>query len=125
MLVVLSEGSDTARWIDRTGTFGVSILAAQHKEIAEAFAEADAERRRFETGVWKPGRLGVPLLEGALATMEARVAQTVTAGTHRIVVGRVEAVGELREGDPLVYFNRAYSSTRRLEGRPESAAAES
>jgi flavin reductase (DIM6/NTAB) family NADH-FMN oxidoreductase RutF len=122
VLVVLGEASDTARWIDGAGTFGISILAAHQKEIAETFAEPDEERRRFETGGWRLGRLGVPLLEGALATMEVRVVQTVAAGTHRIVVGHVEAVDELRLGEPLVYFNRAYAMAMRLGDRPHAAA---
>jgi flavin reductase (DIM6/NTAB) family NADH-FMN oxidoreductase RutF len=112
ILAVLSGGSDTAQWVDRAGIFGVSILAAEQKEIAVTFAEADAERRRFEVGVWRRGRLGVPLVEGALAMMEVRVVQTVAAGTHRIVVGHVEEVGELRMGAPLVYFNGAYASPK-------------
>ena len=110
ILVVLSGGSDTATWVDRAGVFGVSILAAEHKEVALTFAQPDTERRRAEVGVWRRGRKGVPLLEGALAAMEVRVVQTATAGTHRIVVGHVEVVGEVRMGIPLVYFNRAYVS---------------
>ena len=118
ILVVLNGDSDTARWVDRARLFGVSILAAEQKEIAVTFAEADAERRRFEVGVWHRGRLGVPLLEGSLAAMEVRVVQTVAAGTHRIVVGHVEEVGELRVGPPLVYFDRAYASPKGLGGDP-------
>lgn len=118
ILVVLNGGSDTAQWIERAGLFGVSILAAEQKEMAVTFAEADAERRRFEVGVWRRGRLGVPLLQGSLATLEVRVVQTVTAGTHRIVVGHVEEVGELRLGTPLVYFDRAYASPKGFGGEP-------
>ena len=118
ILVVLNGDSDTARWVDRAGLFGVSILAAEQREIAVTFAEADAERRRFEVGVWRRGRLGVPLLEGSLAAMEVRVVQTVAAGTHRIVVGHIEEVGELRLGTPLVYFDRAYAAPKGLGGVP-------
>ena len=116
ILVVLNGSSDTAQWVERAGIFGVSILAAEQKELAVTFAKADAERRRFEEGVWQRGRLGVPLLEGSLATMEVRVVQTVLAGTHRIVVGQVEEVGELRLGTPLVYFGRAYASPKGMGG---------
>ncbi len=118
ILVAQNGDRDRALWVDRGGLFGVSILAAEQKEIAVTFAEADAERRRFEAGVWHRGRLGVPLLEGSLATLEARVMQTVAAWTHRIVVGLFEEVGGLRLGTPLVYFDRAYASPKWLGGVP-------
>lgn len=110
LLVVLNARSETARWVEKAGVFGISILSRDQRQVAEVFSDPEAEKDRFEFGVWRPGELSVPLLEGAFASLEVRVVQNVEAGTHTVVVGRVEHGGELREGAPIVYFDRAYRS---------------
>ena len=51
--------------------------------------------------------LGVPLLEGAIATFSCRTEAIHAGGDHKIIVGEVEAFSEL-SGQPLVFFGGAY-----------------
>ena len=48
------------------------------------------------------GEHGVPLLRDALATFECTLEQTVDAGDHKIIIGRVHQL-RYREGDPLIF----------------------
>ncbi|MGO4760701.1 flavin reductase, partial [Streptomyces sp. 2MCAF27] len=52
---------------------------------------------------------GAPLVGGALAVVESRTEQRVTAGDHTLVVGRVLSAGTpSADGGPLMYFRSRY-----------------
>jgi flavin reductase (DIM6/NTAB) family NADH-FMN oxidoreductase RutF len=50
---------------------------------------------------WRPGTTGAPLLDEALAYVEARVVRTLDADDFTVVVADVVAAGRLREGRHL------------------------
>ncbi len=55
------------------------------------------------------GDLGLPLLEGCLATCECEVERTVEAGDHAVFIGRVVSVRTAGgHGAPLLWFRRGY-----------------
>ena len=49
----------------------------------------------------------VPLIDGALTTLECNVAHQLPGGDHTIFVGEVVAV-TTSEGAPLVYYRSGY-----------------
>lgn len=51
--------------------------------------------------------LGVPLVNGAIATFSCRTEAIHAGGDHQIIVGEVEAFTE-SSGQPLVFFGGAY-----------------
>jgi flavin reductase (DIM6/NTAB) family NADH-FMN oxidoreductase RutF len=53
------------------------------------------------------GALGVPLIEGAITTLECRVHDQLPGGDHSIFVGEVIAAGT-SAGAPLVYYGGGY-----------------
>jgi 3-hydroxy-9,10-secoandrosta-1,3,5(10)-triene-9,17-dione monooxygenase reductase component len=86
--------------------FAVHILAADQEPLARRFAEKDGDR--FGGLAVRRGTAGVPLLDGALATLQCRIHARYPGGDHEIVVGEVlDAAG--RDGDPLVYFRGGYA----------------
>jgi flavin reductase (DIM6/NTAB) family NADH-FMN oxidoreductase RutF len=85
--------------------FGINVLAEWQRDISERFARKGADR--FNSLEWTPGRTGVPLLPGALASIECAVEQRVTSGDHDILIGRMVRA-EVSEGEPLVYFASRY-----------------
>jgi flavin reductase (DIM6/NTAB) family NADH-FMN oxidoreductase RutF len=91
--------------------FGISMLSEEQEALSLRFAERG--RDRFEDVPWCAGRTGVPLIPDALATIELRLAKTVTAGDHDIFIGEVVRT-IVRAGNPLVYYGSTY---RRLERR--------
>lgn len=81
--------------------FGLSILAEQQQDISHRFATRPDDR--FENVDWRQGHYPVPLINGALATLEARVDRVLDAGDHAIFLGEVLHV-TVAEGEPLIYF---------------------
>lgn len=85
--------------------FGINILAEDQQSLSERFARKGEDR--FNGLAWHPGATGVPLLDGALATIECGVHQRFTSGDHDILVA--EMVGmEVFEGEPLIYYASGY-----------------
>ena len=79
----------------------------------------------FCGAAWHPGEAGLVLLDGAIATLECTVEQTVSAGDHDMYVARVDALDTTeRHAQPLLFYRRRYLRVERArelvpEGRPE------
>jgi flavin reductase (DIM6/NTAB) family NADH-FMN oxidoreductase RutF/DNA-binding GntR family transcriptional regulator len=102
LLVCLNASSATQEAVHAAGRFAVNILAEHQGHVAERFARPGTDDKFVGLTV-RDGRTGVPVLPGALATVECRVVEVVSGGTHRVFLG--EAVhAEATEGSPLAYF---------------------
>jgi flavin reductase (DIM6/NTAB) family NADH-FMN oxidoreductase RutF len=91
------------------GVFAASVLATDQERIALAFAGQIPELRddRFGAAAWRTLATGAPVLEGALASFDCRVAEGINFGTHRILVGEVVAIAT-SSGEPLVFADRNF-----------------
>jgi flavin reductase (DIM6/NTAB) family NADH-FMN oxidoreductase RutF len=85
--------------------FGLSILAEDQEAISERFARRGQDR--FDGLRWHAGEFGVPLIDGALATMECATHKRISAGDHDILIGRMLRA-RVREGRPLVHWAGSY-----------------
>ncbi|MCW2607370.1 MAG: flavin reductase domain protein FMN-binding protein [Frankiales bacterium] len=97
----------------RTGTFAVSVLAAEHEGASRRFAVKGRDLDTQFDGVdHAPGPVtGAPVLTGALAALECSVESTTEAGDHTVVVGRVLGLSEpAPDAEPLLYFGGRYRS---------------
>lgn len=112
VLVCVNAEARTRKAIEDHAGFAVNILAAGQEELAMRFASRVTDK--FEGIGWRGGVTGAPLLEGAIAIVECRIANAVEAGTHVIYIGEVLS-GGVEPGDPLLYFDGSY---RRL-GTPD------
>jgi DNA-binding GntR family transcriptional regulator len=81
--------------------FAVNILDEDQADLALHFASKATDK--FASVHATPGDAGDPLIENALATLECRVADAFTGGTHWVILGRVERASA-RVGAPLTYF---------------------
>ena len=88
------------------GTFGVSILGAEQAELSGRFASKKIDDK-FEGVRLIESALGVPLLEGAICTLECRVHERLPGGDHSIFVGEV-VDARVSDGAPLLYFRSGY-----------------
>ena len=87
------------------GWFAVNVLRREQETLSRRFAESGGDK--FRGVPCHEGETGLPLLDGALATLECRVVDTHEAGDHTIFIGRVEAA-TIGGGRPLVYFHGSY-----------------
>jgi flavin reductase (DIM6/NTAB) family NADH-FMN oxidoreductase RutF len=86
--------------------FGVSVLAAGQEALARRFADQRSDR--FDGVGYARGRLGVVLLDDALAHLECTIVDRREEGDHMIIVGRVDAA-VCYQGRPLVYYRGGYT----------------
>jgi 3-hydroxy-9,10-secoandrosta-1,3,5(10)-triene-9,17-dione monooxygenase reductase component len=128
-LVLVSIGRERSILpiIARQGRFAVNILPEGSQELSDCFAGAPSRRPRsaFCDAEYRAGRLGVPILEAAIAHLECEVERQVEAGDHVLYIARVAA---LRTHDvhglPLLYYRGRYlrierAATAELRGKPD------
>ncbi|MCI4345434.1 MAG: flavin reductase family protein, partial [Thermoplasmata archaeon] len=87
LLVSLSNDADTTPVIARTGRFAVNLLAHDQRAISESFARAVPGPEKFRDLKVRPGRDGLPLLEGTLGSFECRLLQSFPSADHQLMVG--------------------------------------
>ncbi len=110
LLVCLDNEARMSALVPEVGAFAVSILDTAQEFLAERFAGRAPLPDARLTGI--PHRLtasGCPLLVGALAGFDCRVAATHDGGDHLIVVGDILAAMAGDEGDdPLITYGGGY-----------------
>ncbi|MBB5934514.1 flavin reductase family protein [Streptomyces zagrosensis] len=98
--------------LERQPLWAVSLLSESQRHIAGRFAMKGriSDRLLFDDIAYTRGEAsGAPLVGGALATLECRTEQRVTAGDHTLVVARVlTAATQGTQGGPLLYFRGRY-----------------
>lgn len=104
ILVSVDNRARMRQVIERAGRYGVSILAEDQASLSDHFAgrPVEAAEIRFTQA------FGVPLLEGALAHLVARVVEAHPAGDHTLFIGEVEHLA-YRDGRPLIFYSGQYS----------------
>jgi flavin reductase (DIM6/NTAB) family NADH-FMN oxidoreductase RutF len=85
--------------------FAISILGAHQEGRSQRFASNADDK--FDGAVPPAGRLGLPLIEDALAHIECEKVAAYPGGDHTIFVGRVEAA-RAGAGDPLLHYRGRY-----------------
>ncbi|MFD7100926.1 flavin reductase family protein [Streptomyces xanthophaeus] len=103
-LVTFMVARTSTTWpkIARAGVFCVNILGAEQGALCRSFAVSGADK--FAGVVHRPAPVtGSPLLEAVPAWIDCRIHAVHTGGDHLIVVGRIEAMGAVGEGEPLLF----------------------
>jgi flavin reductase (DIM6/NTAB) family NADH-FMN oxidoreductase RutF len=88
----------------------VSILTASQEAIARRFAEK--LDNRFDGVGFTRGITGAPLIDGALAHIEATVVYRHAGGDHTIFVAEVLAASATMD-EPLLYYRGGYAHLAR------------
>jgi flavin reductase (DIM6/NTAB) family NADH-FMN oxidoreductase RutF len=105
VLICVANAIKTHAALLASGVFGVSILSSTQADLSGRFA-SKAEDKFAGVSV-RRGSLGVPLLEGAIYTLECRVHEQFASGDHTIFVGEV-LDAQIGAGNPLVYYRSGY-----------------
>jgi flavin reductase len=110
LLLCINRQSPAATAILQNQAFCANLLAESQQDLANLFAGRSATDRaeRFDRVAWQAGALAQPLLTGASATFECRLATALLWETHHIIVGRVVAVQLSDDASTLLYGQRAY-----------------
>lgn len=116
---------DRRRFITPTvrsfGRYAVNVLSEDQQALSDCFAGAPVSpgRDAFCGARWSSGPTGLPLIDGAIATLECTVVERFQAGDHELFIGRVDSLG--RQDDramPLLYYRRHYLKVERAQTSP-------
>jgi flavin reductase (DIM6/NTAB) family NADH-FMN oxidoreductase RutF len=120
ILISLGSGTASAEAIREQGFFGVSILGQHQLEAARAgalpgvpkFAERFCRPEDVE-GEPADGSTRTPVLQGAVAHLDCRVARTVDVADHTVFFAEVRDVVLSPGVPPLIYWGRDYTAIER------------
>ena len=109
VLVSLEQRARTHDMVERSGQFGVTILAQDQQEASDRFGGRIGDSLDRFAGVetetlWS----GVPFVKGGLAYFDCQVVTMHPAGTNTLFIGEVMALRIRKRTGPLLYFNRDY-----------------
>ena len=94
VLVCIDLISHTLPFLRASGHFAVSFLTNEQEAFSRCFATTSAERYdRFCHAPYHLAATGSPILDGALAFVDAHIVAEYPGGDHAIFIGQVEAMG--------------------------------
>ena len=115
LLVCINRSSAMHAVFDGNRHVCVNVLPASHEEIARHFAGMTglSMEDRFQLPVWDEGRHGVPVLRGALASLQGRIVEAKDVGSHSVMFVEATEIRVCADGDSLIYFGRNFHSVPR------------
>lgn len=118
LLACIHHLSPAATAILKNRAFCANLLAQDQQEVSNLFAGrgGDEHAARFDRTAWEAGPAGQPMLTGATAIFECRIATALLWETHHIIVGCVTSVKLSDTPDALLYGQRAYRRAIHLPG---------
>jgi flavin reductase (DIM6/NTAB) family NADH-FMN oxidoreductase RutF len=91
--------------------FAVNVLAADQRVLSELFARTQPpEQGTLRGASHRLSARAIPLLDGAHAHLECRVAEIYAGGDHDIFLGEVLDGAAPNDGSPLLFYRGRYRS---------------
>lgn len=110
LVVFVNKNTAADAAIMASGALCVNVLAGDQEEVAKAFAgmiPGVAGPARFEHGSWGELLTGAPVLDGALVSIDCRVAKVFDESTHHAFLCEILATQE-QGGEALLYLGGAF-----------------
>lgn len=104
VLVSVRKTSRFVRHVPVGERFGINILSEQQRHLGPHFAN----RPEQEVHARFTEHAGIPLLEGSLAQIVARVVDIHPAGDHLLFIARIEHLAHGADARPLIFFSGRY-----------------
>lgn len=117
LLVCVHHLSPAAAKIIENGVLCVNVLREDQSYISEAFAGRfkDELGDKFECTEWIDLPNGAPRVADPLVAFECRILSAQRVGTHHVLLCAVDDTHSSRVGTPLIYANRSYGTSRRID----------
>ncbi len=106
--VTLRNATHVYALVSKSRTFGLTILSASQRELAEDFAGRKHGAERMAGIQTKLLASGASFLEGGLAWLDCNVIHTYAAGENTLFIAEVTEARVASAENPLVYHNREY-----------------
>lgn len=110
LMVSIARKAETHGAIIGSHAFSVSVLADDQQALAECFAQPTTAVKltRFCDAAWHEAETGSPILEGALAYFDCRLADRHPGGDHTLFLGEIVAAGYREDAAPLLWYGSRY-----------------
>lgn len=125
MLVCVHHLSPAATRIVENGVLCVNVLRDDQSYISDTFAGRfkDEVNDKFECAEWVSMPSGAPRIVDPLVAFDCRLISSEKVGTHYIFLCEVRELHVSGGGSPLIYANRAYGASMRIDGARSLTAA--
>lgn len=107
VLFSLRKASSLLGTFAEADAFAINILSERQDALSGRFASSKIADK-FEGVAWRPGPLGMPIIEDCLASFECSVHARHEAGDHDIFIGEVRHMGGGASDQALVFYKGAY-----------------
>jgi flavin reductase (NADH) len=109
MLVCVNRNSASNEIFKTNGRMCVNVCASEHHEMSMHFAGMTdlTMNERFEQAGWQLNEHQVPVLNGALTSLEGKISECKEVGTHTVFFVEVESIAT-QDKDALMYFERQF-----------------
>lgn len=107
-LVGFFPGNRSSTWasIRQAGRFCANVLSAEQEALCQRFASRASDK--FDGVEYEVSDNGLPILGGAIASIECMTESVTPAGDHDFALGRVLALVSDQVKHPLVFFRSGY-----------------
>ncbi|WP_077326502.1 flavin reductase family protein [Virgibacillus siamensis] len=89
--------------LQKTKKFGISILNEDQKDFSMVFAR----QKEKDQVIPIVKQDGIPVIDGAIATLSCHVKETATAGDHMIFIAEVTDLN-MNQGEPIIFYSGKY-----------------
>ncbi len=105
VLICIERSAGSHYAFGESGLFVVNILKSDQAAVSQQFATPFLDK--FDGVGYELSGSGIPILDGTLASLECRIADSVVSGDHTVFFGEIENA-VISSGEPLTYFNGSY-----------------
>lgn len=91
--------------IEKAGHFCVNVLASDQTALCRQIASPGD---KFAGVEYTLSAHDLPVLEGAMVSIECQLVKVVSAGDHWLVMGHVLGLEAKRDTDPMLFFRGRY-----------------
>ena len=118
LLVCVHHLSPAAARIIENGVLCVNVLRDDQSYISDTFAGRfkDEVGDKFDCTEWVNCSSGAPRIADPLVAFDCRLISSEKVGTHHVLLCEVQSTHISGTGSPLIYANRAYGTSNRIEG---------
>ncbi|EEY44023.1 4-hydroxyphenylacetate 3-monooxygenase, reductase component [Vibrio mimicus] len=116
VLVCINRNSASNAIFKQNGNVCINVCASEHQEMSMHFAGMTglAMEERFALEGWKNNADQVPVLHGALATLEGKIASCQEVGTHTVFFIELHTIRTTNK-EGLIYFDRKFKNVEVYE----------
>lgn len=109
----LQKNSDCFEPFQSSKKFAVNILSADQQTLSNQYAKKN--EHDLTEGTYHVGESGCVVLNDVVTSFECDVDAIHEGGDHLIIVGRVVAMSNQDERDPLLFYSGKYRELKPLE----------